>query len=106
MQESDAAGFHCPSFDPLIFIRGHEYDRQHETAACQLTCKIDTATIAELNIDNEAVRCSCHHRIEELFGGRIEFRVISVGRQQTAHGAENAKVIVNYRNSLFRRHWQ
>src|SRR6266850_3010259 len=98
-KKSDAADFHGPPFDRFTIVRTHEYDGDREACVCKALRKCNTATLAKLNIDNEADRFSRHRSIQELFSGSIEFRVVPECRQQTAHGAEDTEVIVDYCDS-------
>ena len=99
-QKSDAADFHSPPFDRFIIICSHEYDGHGEARVCEVLRNFNTATLAKFNIDNDADRFSRHRGIKKLLSRSIEFRVVSERRQQTAHGAENPEVIVDYRNNF------
>jgi len=99
-EKGDAADFRGPPFDRFIITRAHEYDGDREAGFCKVLRKVNAATLAELNIDNEADRFSHHRSIKELFGRSIEFCVVSECRQQTAQGAEDTEVIVDYRNNI------
>jgi hypothetical protein len=99
-KKSDAADFHGATFDGYIIIRSHEYDGDREARVYKVPRNFNTATLAKVNIDNEAHRFSHHRSIDELFSRSIEFCVVPECRQQTAHGAEDAEVIVDYRNNI------
>jgi hypothetical protein len=65
-EKGDAADFQGPPFHRFIIIRSHEYDGNLEACVCKLFRQFNTATLAKLNIDNEADRFSHHRRIDEL----------------------------------------
>ncbi len=52
-------------------IRSHEYDGDNEARVCKLLRKFNTATLAKLNIDDEADRTAGHRGIKELFSRDI-----------------------------------
>jgi len=99
-EKSDAADFLGPPFDRFIIMRTHEYDGDREARAGKVLRKFNAATLAKLNIDNEADRLSHHRNVKELFSRSIEFRVVSECGQQTAQGAEDTEVIIDYRNNI------
>jgi hypothetical protein len=99
-KKSDAADFRSSPFDRFIDICAHEYDRDVESQVWKALRQFNTATLAKANVDNEAHRGGRHGRIKELSGGSIEFRVVPECSQQTAQSAEDAEVIVNYRNNI------
>lgn len=104
-QQGDAASFQGLYFGELILARRHEYDGESEAGVHELSRKISAAIVAELNIENEADRLGRRHSAAECRGRRVELCAISIGRQQTPHGIEDAGVIINYcNNRMNRRH--
>jgi hypothetical protein len=100
-KKSDAAQFLSPPFVGFVLtISSHEYDGRCETRFSEALRKFNAATLAQPNIDNETDRFSRDRSIKELLRRCIELRVVSERRQQTACGAKDAQVIVDYRNDL------
>ena len=67
-KESDTAGFPGSSFDLVIVVAGHEYYGECDAGVCKLTYELNTTTVAQLDIDDEANRLSGHHRLKEFAG--------------------------------------
>jgi hypothetical protein len=76
-EKGDAADFRGPLFDRFMIVRTHEYDGDREARLGKLLRKFNAATLAKLNIDNEADGFSHHRSIKELFSRSIEFCVVS-----------------------------
>jgi hypothetical protein len=99
-EKGDAADFCSLPFDRFIDICAHEYYGDVESTLWKVPREFHTAILAKANVDNQAHRGGRYGRIKELFGGNIEFRVIPECSQQTAQSAEDAEIIVNYRNDI------
>jgi hypothetical protein len=98
-EKSDTACFHGSSFDLLVVASADEYHRECNATIGELTHKLNTATVAHLDIDNQANRLGRHDRLQELVGRDVEFYIKSMYRQQTSHGIEDTGVIIDNRNN-------
>ncbi len=56
------ADFHGSPLERFIIIRSHEYDGDGEASVCKVMREFNTATLAKLNIDNEADRIGRHRK--------------------------------------------
>jgi hypothetical protein len=81
-------------------MSGYEYDGRCGTRVSEALGKFDAATLAKLDVDDEADGFTRRRSPQKLFGTCIEFRVIPERRQQTAGGAADAVIILDYSNNF------
>src|SRR5580698_2265045 len=75
-EKGDAANFHCLLLERFTIAPSHEYDGDGEARLGKVAGKVESTTVAQMDIDNEAQGLGRHRNVQELFRRSIEFRVV------------------------------
>jgi len=100
VQERHAAGSQCGPPNIPAVRSTHVDHRCFYTSVGELPGQLDSALMAQLNVNDKACRHTRDDGIQAFHGRAKYFRVIPVGRQSASQGAANVQIIIHNDNSL------